>query len=149
MESAIDECARAAGADALAFRLRHLDPPRLKAVLQRAADAAQWQHPRLREPAERAGILRGRGLAGGIYKGMSYAAAVANVEVDTTTGAVCVRELWCAHDCGHVVNPDQVRGADRGQPGLVHRHGAAGRTAFRRRPGTGPHFCRGANATHQ
>lgn len=114
MESAIDECARAAGADALAFRLHHLDHPRLKAVLQRAADAAQWQRPRLREPAERAGILRGRGLAGGIYKGMSYAAAVADVEVDTTTGAVRVRELWCAHDCGRVVNPDQVRAQTEG-----------------------------------
>ena len=56
MESAIDECARAAGADAWPFDCITSDHPRLKAVLQRAADAAQWQRPRLREPAERAGI---------------------------------------------------------------------------------------------
>lgn len=114
MESAIDECARAAGVDALAFRLRHLDNPRLAAVFQRAAEAAQWQRPLAREAATRPGVLRGRGLAGGIYKGVSYAAAVAEVEVDTATGAVRVRELWCAHDCGHVINPDQVKAQTEG-----------------------------------
>ncbi|MDP3612979.1 MAG: molybdopterin-dependent oxidoreductase, partial [Rubrivivax sp.] len=55
------------------------------------------------------GLKRGRGVAGGVYKGSSYAAVVADVEVDTTTGLVRVRRLWCAHDCGRVINPDQVR----------------------------------------
>lgn len=40
---------------------------------------------------------------------MSYAAVVADVEVTPTTGDVNVLKLWCAHDCGMVVNPDQVR----------------------------------------
>ena len=48
-------------------------------------------------------------MACGIYKGMSYAAAVADVEVDPDSGRVRVTRMWCAHDCGRVVNPDQVR----------------------------------------
>lgn len=111
MESAIDECARAAGADPLAFRLAHLDEPRLAAVLRRAAADARWPAA---PPADGARLLHGRGLAGGIYKGTSYAAAVADVEVDTHTGAVRVRALWCAHDCGRVINPDQVRAQTEG-----------------------------------
>jgi isoquinoline 1-oxidoreductase beta subunit len=40
---------------------------------------------------------------------MSYAAVVADVEVNVGTGEVRVLRLWCAHDCGHVINADQVR----------------------------------------
>lgn len=115
IESAIDECAIAAGADPLAFRLHHLGDTRLAAVLQRAADMAQWQQPRPAAPAPGPGpVLLGRGIAGGIYKGMSYAAAVAEVTVDTGSGAVRVTRLWCAHDCGRVINPDQVAAQTEG-----------------------------------
>ena len=34
---------------------------------------------------------------------------VADVEVDVATGVVRVSQMWCAHDCGRVINPDQVR----------------------------------------
>lgn len=114
LESAIDECAHAAGVDPLAFRLRHLDDPRLSAVLQQAASAAQWHQPLRRDAGQAPGLRVGRGIAGGIYKGVSYAAAVAEVEVNTQTGAVRVRALWCAHDCGRVINPDQVRAQTEG-----------------------------------
>ena len=40
---------------------------------------------------------------------MSYAAAVADVEIDSLTGVARVTRLWCAHDCGRMINPDQVR----------------------------------------
>ncbi|MFG5408698.1 molybdopterin cofactor-binding domain-containing protein [Piscinibacter sakaiensis] len=40
---------------------------------------------------------------------MSYAAVVAEVEVEPATGRIRVDRLVCAHDCGQVVNPDQVR----------------------------------------
>jgi isoquinoline 1-oxidoreductase subunit beta len=40
---------------------------------------------------------------------MSYAAVVADVAVNVSTGQVRVLKLWCAHDCGLVINPDQVR----------------------------------------
>ena len=110
-ESAIDECARAVHADPLAFRLRHLANPRLVAVLARVARDADWGG---QQPPTDSRWLRGRGLAGGIYKGQSYAAAVADVDIDRQTGAVYLRQLWCAHDCGRMLNPDQVRAQTEG-----------------------------------
>ncbi|MDO9094894.1 MAG: molybdopterin-dependent oxidoreductase [Rubrivivax sp.] len=106
IESAIDECARVASADPLQFRIDHAQDPRLAGVLRSVGQAAGWAGAAL---AAGSGLKRGRGVAGGVYKGSSYAAVVADVEVDTTTGLVRVRRLWCAHDCGRVINPDQVR----------------------------------------
>ena len=48
-------------------------------------------------------------MACGIYKAMSYAAVVADIEVDLAARRVRVTRLVCAHDCGRIVNPDQVR----------------------------------------
>lgn len=76
VESAMDECARLAGADPLAWRLQHTTDERLAQVLRRAAAEARWP----KHPASDATTLRGRGIAGGPYKGVSYAAAVADVE---------------------------------------------------------------------
>jgi isoquinoline 1-oxidoreductase beta subunit len=106
IESAIDECARRAGADPLQFRLDHVDDPRLARVLRSVADAAQWSDARQPPPP---GLRRGRGIACGIYKAASYAAVVADLEVDVEAGVVRVSRMWCAHDCGRVINPDQVR----------------------------------------
>jgi isoquinoline 1-oxidoreductase subunit beta len=106
IESAIDECARKATADAVQFRLDHIDDPRLALVLRRVAAAADWGSARATAPGS---VKLGRGVACGIYKSMSYAAVVADVEIDVLTGALRVRHLWCAHDCGAVINPDQVR----------------------------------------
>ncbi len=105
IECAIDECARSAKADPVRFRLDHIDDSRLARVLQRVAEAAGWGVA----ATPPAGRRRGRGVACGIYKAMSYAAVVADVEVDGTSGAIRVTQLWCAHDCGLAVNPDQVR----------------------------------------
>ncbi|MFG6431522.1 xanthine dehydrogenase family protein molybdopterin-binding subunit [Roseateles sp. LYH14W] len=95
-ESVIDECARLAGQDPLAFRLAHVEDARLARVLRRVAQMAGWSEgSRL-------------GLACGIYKDMSYAAVVAEVAV-AADGAVRVTQMWCAHDCGRVINASQVR----------------------------------------
>ena len=72
----------------------------------RVAEAAGWGAAATPPPA---GRRRGRGVACGIYKAMSCAAVVAEVEVDDASGAIRVTRLWCGHDCGLVVNPDQVR----------------------------------------
>jgi isoquinoline 1-oxidoreductase beta subunit len=106
IESAIDECARRAGAEPLQFRLDHVDDPRLARALRAVAEAARWSETRAPVPP---GLKRGRGIACGIYKAASYAAVVADVEVEVASGAVRVRSMWCAHDCGRVINPDQVR----------------------------------------
>ncbi len=105
IESAMDECARLAGADPVRFRLDHIADDRLAGVLKQVAATARWGQPLPASP----GVRRGRGVACGIYKAMSHAAVVADVEVDPGTGAVTVLQMWCAHDCGHVVDPDQVR----------------------------------------
>ncbi len=95
IECMIDECAYLAGRSPLEFRLSHIDDPRLAHVLRKVA-----------KNAGPAGY--GRGYACGIYKGKSYAAVAADVSV-AGDGQVQVDQLYCVHDCGLVINPDQVR----------------------------------------
>lgn len=104
IETMIDALAWEAGRDPVAFRLDHIDDPRLAGVLIKVADVSGWYGPS--RSAE--GVRIGRGVACGVYNGVSYAAVVAEVEV-TEAGAVRVTEMWCAHDCGFIINPDQVR----------------------------------------
>jgi isoquinoline 1-oxidoreductase beta subunit len=99
----MDECASVAGLDPIEFRLQHIEEPRLKRVLEEAVASA----PPVLTPAK--GLLHGRGVACGIYKKTSFAAVVADVLVDPASGEVRVVHMHCAHDCGKVINPDQVR----------------------------------------
>ncbi len=100
-ESQIDVMAAAAKVDPLEFRLRNTGDPRMRRVLQAAADAYGWK------PA--AGPTgRGRGLACGIDAG-TYVALVADVEVDRGSGRVRVERVVAAQDMGIVVNPEGAR----------------------------------------
>ena len=103
IETAMDALARKSDRDPVAFRLAQLgqDRQRLAAVLKTVADRADWRN-------RRSGPQLGFGVACGIYKDMSYAAVVAEVRLDED-GDARVSHLWCAHDCGLVINPDQVR----------------------------------------
>ena len=109
VESFVDELAHAAGADPLAFRLAHLgaDPvsQRLARALTAAAGAAGWSQPL---PAAEPGWAVGRGLACCEDVG-TVVAQVAEVAVNSATGAVRVLRVVCAIDCGLVINPDGVR----------------------------------------
>lgn len=101
-ESFMDELARAAGADPLEYRLRYLDDPRARAVVEAAARRAGWGQPLA------AGM--GRGLAYARYENSeAYVATIAEVAVDTATGAIHVQRVTVAHDCGQIINPDGVR----------------------------------------
>ena len=100
VESFMDELAAAAKQDPVAYRLALLDnTPRAKAVLELAAEKAGWGQPL----PERTG--RGVSLQ---FVFATYMAQVAEVEV-ASDGAVRVRRVVCAVDCGTVVNPDIVR----------------------------------------
>ncbi|MGP0088437.1 MAG: molybdopterin cofactor-binding domain-containing protein [Xanthobacteraceae bacterium] len=99
-ESFMDELAAAAEQDAVAYRRALLDKaPRAKAVLELAAEKAGWGQPLPQRV--------GRGVSVQFVFG-TYMAQVAEVEV-SKNGAVRVRRVVCAVDCGTVVNPDTVR----------------------------------------
>ena len=99
MECFIDEVARAAGKDPLAFRQRLMSRhPKHLAVLNAAAERAGW----------------GKSLPAGVHRGIaqfmgygSYSAAVAEVSV-AADGKVKVHRMVLALNCGHAVNPEQI-----------------------------------------
>ena len=106
----IDECAAAAGADPVEYRLRYLGDPRGIAVLRAAANLAKWdQRPSPRRD-QSGTIARGRGVAYVKYENArTYCAGVAEVEVNKQTGAIRCTRFYVAHDCGQIINPDGVR----------------------------------------
>jgi isoquinoline 1-oxidoreductase subunit beta len=98
LESFIDEVARAGGKDPLELRLRLLqNAPRLRAVLELAADKAGWGKPL---PAG-----HGRGIAVVNNIG-SFTAQVAEASLEG--GKLRVHKVVCAVDCGYVVNPSGI-----------------------------------------
>ena len=110
VEAFIDQVAHAAGADPFIFRRKLLEhAPRMKAVLELAADKAGWS----------AGPLpkgRGRGIA--VCEAFnSFVAQVAEVSVDEA-GRVKVDRVVCAVDCGTAVNPDIIKAQMEGGIGF-------------------------------
>jgi nicotinate dehydrogenase subunit B len=100
IESFVDELAHAAGQDPIAFRLRLIDDPRLRAVVEIVRERSGWNdRPRA------AG--RGIGAACAIYHG-TCVAQVAEVGV-SASGAVRLERVWCAVDAGPLVHPDGAR----------------------------------------
>jgi CO/xanthine dehydrogenase Mo-binding subunit len=108
-ESFMDEMAAAAGADAVEFRLRHLADERARAVLTAAAEKAGWE----RRPSwqgKKQQLAEGRGVAFAWYENdQAIVASIARVQVDTSSGAVCVKRMVVAHDCGLIINPDGLK----------------------------------------
>ena len=103
IESFLDEIALELGVDPLEYRLRHLEDPRGRAVLEAAAKMAGW--------AKRNEIkkVEGRGMGMGFnkYKNSSaYCAVFAEIDAGRD---VRVDKLWIAVDVGLVINPDGVR----------------------------------------
>jgi isoquinoline 1-oxidoreductase beta subunit len=98
-ECFMDELARKAGADPIAFRLGMLGKtPRLKAALELVAEKSGWGQPL---PAR-----TGRGVCAQPSFG-SFIAAVVECEVDAH-GEVHLRRVTSAVDTGITVNPDTI-----------------------------------------
>ena len=107
-ESMMDELAKKAGKDPIAFRLAHLKKsPRLKAALEQVAQKSDWGQAL---PAR-----RGRGVCAQFAFG-TFMATVAEVEVGSD-GSVRVHRMTSVVDAGLVVNPDTL--ASQVQGGLI------------------------------
>ena len=100
VESFIDEVAHEAGQDPLELRRKLLaDQPRMKRVLDLAAEKAGWSGAPLPKG-------KGRGIAvAEAFK--TFVAQVAEVSVDDQ-GAVKVDRVVCAVDCGTPINPNVI-----------------------------------------
>ena len=108
VESFVDELAAAAQVDPMEFRLRDLGDPRGIEVLQRCAALIGWQPAAARRGNEP--LATGRGVAYMHYKhNETYVAIAMEVSVDRRTGAIRVKRVACAHDCGLMINPDAVK----------------------------------------
>jgi isoquinoline 1-oxidoreductase beta subunit len=100
VEAFFDEVAHAGGKDPYELRRKLLaNQPRMKAVLELAAQKANW----------------GSKLPPGVGRGIathfsfdSYVAQVVEASVEKN-GMVKVHRVVCAVDCGRVINPDTVR----------------------------------------
>jgi len=103
-ESFLDECAHAAKADPLQYRLDLLaQHPRQHAVLQLAASKAGWGQPLSPAPD---GARKARGIA--LHESFgSIVAQVAEVSV-SEQGEIRVHRVVCAIDCGLAVNPNTI-----------------------------------------
>ena len=99
IESFVDELARKANMDPVAFRLGMLDgTPRLKAALKLVAEKSGWGSP--------LPTRVGRGVSVQPSFG-SFIATVVEAEVDDV-GDVHLRHITCAVDTGIAVNPDTI-----------------------------------------
>jgi isoquinoline 1-oxidoreductase len=96
-ESQIDIMAAKAKVDPLEFRLNNTSDPRMRSVLQTAAERFGWK---------KSAAPSGRGI--GIACGMdaeTYVAEIAEVAVDKASGSVKVKRIVCAQEMGTVINP--------------------------------------------
>lgn len=111
LESFMDELANASGADPVEFRLRHLDDPRGRAVIERVANMCQWRSMSVLPTIKvTTGLLHGRGLGFAQYKNhAAYCAMVADLTVNAASGEIQLVRIWSAVDAGLVINPDGVR----------------------------------------
>ncbi len=110
IESFCDELAEAAGADPVAFRLKHLDDPRARAVIEAAASRFGWGQALPKG--------RGAGFAFARYKNLAaYCALAVEVEVTRESGRVRLVRAQAAVDAGQVVNPHGIR--DQIEGGII------------------------------
>jgi nicotinate dehydrogenase subunit B len=105
-ESIIDDLAVAAKIDPLTFRLKNLGEPRMKAVLEAAAEKFGWSgfKPSRTEV--------GKGIACGTEKA-SFVATCAEVSIDEDGNPV-VDKVVVAYECGAIINPEHLKNQVQG-----------------------------------
>jgi nicotinate dehydrogenase subunit B len=110
VESFADELAAAAGVDPIEFRLRGLKNPRGIELIKRVAAMMKWQPRPSPGAGTSAAVARGRGMSYVHYKHSETLVAMGmEVAVERASGAIRVEGVFCAHDCGQIINPDGAR----------------------------------------
>jgi nicotinate dehydrogenase subunit B len=110
VESFFDEMAAAIGADPVEMRLRGLKDPRGVELIKRVAAMMKWQTRPSPGTNKTAAIARGRGISYVHYKhDETYVAMGMEVVMERSSGRLKVERVFCAHDCGQIINPDGVR----------------------------------------
>jgi CO/xanthine dehydrogenase Mo-binding subunit len=107
-ESFVDELAFATGTDPIEFRLEYLADERGIAVIEAAAKRAGWTPRTASAARQKDELLTGQGIAYARRRN-THVAAIVEVEVNRRTGRVWPRRWTVAHDCGLIVNPDNLR----------------------------------------
>ena len=113
-EQAIDQLAYKLGRDPYEFRRLNIADERWLGVLDAAAKAAGWTPRRAAASLSDAQVVTGRGIGLGTHLA-SWGGAVAEIEVDRSTGRVRIKHLYGAIDAGLVVNPGNVEAQLMGQ----------------------------------
>ncbi|ARQ00767.1 xanthine dehydrogenase family protein molybdopterin-binding subunit [Pseudorhodoplanes sinuspersici] len=109
-ESFMDELAATAKSDPIAFRKKYLDDKRGLELIDRLAALSKWETRPAAQQVDSGNVLKGRGVSYVKYELVrTYVGAVADVEVDRTTGKVRVSRFYLVQDCGQIINPDGVK----------------------------------------
>lgn len=104
IESFMDELAATAGADPVAFRLKHLADLRAQGVVKLAAERFGWR------PERKVAKGHGQGIAFAKYKNLAaYCAVVVELEVEHESGRIRLIRAVAAVDSGQAVNPDGIK----------------------------------------
>jgi CO/xanthine dehydrogenase Mo-binding subunit len=110
-EQLLDMLAHTAGMDPLNLRLQNMltdsSNQRWSGVLQAVATAAGWVTHVPNSTPQSGNIRTGIGIANG-HHGGSYAAIVAKVEVNLTTGKITAKHMYAAQDNGITINPGLI-----------------------------------------
>jgi nicotinate dehydrogenase subunit B len=108
-ESFIDEIAADQRVDPVQFRMGYLGANKRGAdALAAVVKQAQWQERPSPAAASSDSKAIGRGVAIS-NRAETICGAVAEVEVDKTTGQVTVKRFVLSHDCGLIINPDGLK----------------------------------------
>ena len=92
--------------DPLEFRLKNLKEPRLRTVLETAAERFGWDK-------RKAAAGHGFGIAGGTEKG-GYVGTCAEIEIPAQGHPIRVVRVVQAFECGAIVNPDELKNQVQG-----------------------------------
>jgi nicotinate dehydrogenase subunit B len=104
-ESFMDEVAAALDQDPVQFRLAHVKDARDSAVIKGAAEKYGWETRSSPRRDQKGDKVNGRGIAYSQRNG-TRVAAIAEVDIDRSTGKIWVKRFVVAHDCGQIINPD-------------------------------------------